>query len=151
VKKVVSILSFKITHRLAEKSVNCSEFSSTVEHITVTSIVHHECEMFEPGSHDWKLCLFMYCDGDINSGCVEEIEIPYVVTIGKKSDGLISGASQIGNYVTDDYRYEALGVNHAEETNTSTGTTENGNDEMRDVFNLIWERPLGDFFRTEKR
>jgi hypothetical protein len=129
--------------------INCNEFSSTVEHITITSIVHHECEQYEPGSHDWMVCLYQYCDGDINSGCVEEIELPYVATIGKRSDGLVSGATQIGNYVTEDYRYEALGVNHAEETNTSTGTTENGNDEMRSVFNLIWDRD--DFFHTEKR
>lgn len=42
--------------------------------------------------------------------------------------------------------YRARGVNHSEETNTTFGNTLNGNDEMGDIFNQIWDRT--DFFGT---
>ncbi|MEO0474249.1 MAG: hypothetical protein AAF206_31870, partial [Bacteroidota bacterium] len=44
--------------------------------------------------------------------------------------------------------YEARGVNHNDEVDTSNGNTANGNDEMRRIFDLIWDR--NDFFNTGK-
>ena len=41
--------------------------------------------------------------------------------------------------------YEARGVNHLQEINATSMQP----DEMEEVFNLIWNRGIGDFFRTE--
>ncbi|MEO6132528.1 MAG: hypothetical protein ABIQ02_11815 [Saprospiraceae bacterium] len=94
--------------------------------------------------------LTSWCDGNLGN-CVEEVTLESTIYTGKKSDGLLCGATQIGDGIDENHRYEAMGVNHAEETNSSTGTTLNGNDEMQRIFNLLWDRPLNDFFKTPKR
>jgi hypothetical protein len=84
--------------------------------------------------------------------CFQEIEEQRTVYVNEPSDGLIPESSQVMQGIPQNNIYEALGVNHSEETNTSAGTTLNGNDEMQDVFNLIWDRdPQSDFFRTPER
>ena len=88
------------------------------------------------GTPEWIACYEFYC-GDQGNGCAEIITVEYHIYTGQKSDGLLCGATQIGDDIATNYHYEALGVNHAEETNSSAGTTLNGNDEVREKFNLI--------------
>lgn len=81
--------------------------------------------------------------------CYETVTETRDVFVMEASDGLIPESSQLFNGRIDQYKAE--GVNHREELNSSAGQTESGNDEMEVEFNKIWDRPLGDFFRTEER
>ncbi len=132
--------------------INCNEFSSSINETTVLIDNYQEhCAGFMTGSPEWVACIYEWCDGDVGNGCMEEVTLTNYVFTGLKSDGLLCGSTQIGDNIAQGDRFEAMGVNHAEETNTSSGTTLNGNDEMQRIFNLIWDRPTGDFFRTSKR
>jgi hypothetical protein len=79
--------------------------------------------------------------------CYEIVDVTRDVFVKESSDGFIPTSSQIFNGSLRDY--EAQGVNHREELNTTAQQTLNGNDEMRDVFNLIWTDP--GFFETDTR
>jgi hypothetical protein len=131
--------------------IDCNEHSSTTNQTTLTVISYLICNQnFSTGSAGWQACVFEICDGDLST-CLHEVTYNYPIFTGKKSDGLLCGATQIGDGITEDYHYEAMGVNHSEETNTTTGTTLSGNDEMRRVFNLVWDRDPTDFFQTNIR
>jgi hypothetical protein len=79
--------------------------------------------------------------------CYEIVDVIRDVFVKESSDGFIPTSSQIFNGSTDEY--EAEGVNHREELNTTAQQTLNGNDPMRDVFDDIWTDP--GFFNTDPR
>jgi hypothetical protein len=79
--------------------------------------------------------------------CYEIIDETQDVFVRESSDGFIPTSSQIFNGSTDEY--EAQGVNHREELNTTAQQTLNGNDEMYDTFEAIWD-DIG-FFETDER
>ena len=79
--------------------------------------------------------------------CYELVDATRDVFVKESSDGFIPTSSQIFNGSTDEY--EAEGVNHREELNTTAQQTLNGNDEMEDTFNDIWN-DIG-FFNTDPR
>jgi len=116
----------------------------------MTVINYQICnDNFSTGSPEWVDCVFDMCAGDLST-CAEEVTFNYHIFTGQKFDGLLCGATQIGDGITSNFYYEAKRVNHSEETNTTTGTTLDGNDEMRNVFNLIWNRE-NDFYFTPIR
>lgn len=102
------------------------------------------------GTPEWIACYEFYC-GDQGNGCEETITAQYHIYTGQKSDGLLCGATQIRDDIGNGFHYEALGINHAGETNSRSGTTLNGNDEMKRVFNLVWNKDISDFFITPLR
>ena len=85
------------------------------------------------------------------SNCTTTSTQTYQVFVRRPSDGLFCDDTQIIDGIPQQNVYEARGVNHNEETNTTSGTTANGNDEMEDIFNLIWDRDPSDFFQTNTR
>lgn len=98
---------------------------------------------------EWERCLN---DCQLpGSNCTTTRTQTYRVFVRLPSDGFFCDEVQIIDGLTPSNVYEARGVNHREQTNTTNGTTANGNDEMEDIFNLIWDRPDGDFFQTNTR
>ena len=67
------------------------------------------------------------------------------------SDGVVCSNSQILNDIPQSNVYEAIGVNHSDELNTSSGSNPSSSDVMRTTFNLIWNRNSNDFFHTPTR
>lgn len=89
------------------------------------------------------------CQADPN--CPFNANFTQTVILGGASDGFIASGSQVMNGISPDNEYEARGVNHMEQVNTS-GSMPNNEDVMRVTFNRIFSnRGSGDFFTTPTR
>ena len=118
----------------------------TVYHtVTFTGNV---CNGFTTGTPQWINCLYSQCGGLIEN-CIQPITTTFVTFVNYSSDGLLCDQTQLIDGLPPENYYEARGVNHMEQTNTTNGTTEDGTDVMRDIFNLIWNRT--DEFATPTR
>jgi len=82
----------------------------------------------------------------IPGSCFGTAVISTPVFVRRPSDGLFCDDRQTINGASSMNIIDARGVNHSEETNTRFGQTENGNDEMDRIFNLIWNS--GDVFEV---
>lgn len=118
---------------------------------TVTPDLQY-CGGYYTGSPEWVECIYNYCFGDLSGPqCAPyDVTFSYTQIRDYPSDGLLCEYTQIVNGIPEGNKYEAMGVNHNEELNTGAGTTLNGNDEIRDIFNRIWNRP-SDIFTTNVR
>ncbi|MEO1263384.1 MAG: hypothetical protein AAFZ15_31530 [Bacteroidota bacterium] len=104
-----------------------------------TSAYWSFCSCFSTGSQDWIDCVDFHCPNGI-SNCLEEVSYTQTIIVNDKSDGLLCDQTQlIGGLASGDV-YEAKGVNHNEETNTTNGTTDDGSDVIGDTFRAIWDR-----------
>jgi hypothetical protein len=104
-----------------------------------TSAYWSFCSSFSTGSEEWQECVDFNCPNGI-ANCLEEVTYTQTVIVNDKSDGLLCDQTQLVGGLASGNIYEARGVNHSEETNTTNGTTDDGSDEMRKVFNSIWNR-----------
>lgn len=121
----------------------------TGERVTRTvSFTGNVCNGFTTGTPQWVNCLQNQCGGMIEN-CIQTISYSFSILVNNSSDGLLCDQTQLIDGLPDDNYYEARGVNHMEQTNTTNGTTADGRDVMRDIFNLIWSRT--DEFATPTR
>ena len=74
-------------------------------------------------------------------------EFTRYVTVNYPSDGLLPQYTQELQNIPAGNRYKVSGANHVEVRDMSEGTV----DETADQFILIFDRDIGDFFRTDKR
>lgn len=108
-----------------------------------------DCTCYGPtGTEPWIDCVMNLCGGSLN-GCYQTITTTISVTVNDKSDGLLCDQTQILDGLPAANIFEAKGVNHNEETNTTNGTTDDGSDVIGDTFREIWDR--SDIFRIEPR
>ncbi|MCI4668060.1 MAG: hypothetical protein MRZ79_07855 [Bacteroidia bacterium] len=121
--------------------INCHRF----ETISVTSDVHECDEYLESGDYlDWEYCMDA-CDYHPDD-CYSTVTTTEEIFVRRPSDGLFCDDRQTVNGLAPNNVLEARGVNHNEETNTTFLQTDQGNDEMERLFNLIWDRT--DIFGT---
>jgi len=104
-----------------------------------TSAYWSFCSCFFTGTAEWQNCVNAYCPNGI-SNCLQEVSYNQTVIVNDKSDGLLCDQTQLIGGLTGGDIYEARGVNHSEETNTTNGTTDDGSDVIGDTFRLIWNR-----------
>ena len=116
--------------------IRCEE-DRVYETFTVR-VIYEGCRWYETGSADWVTCINQNCGG--NAGCVIEVERQRSVTINDSSDGFVCQGTQVFDPFDEPNIYEAEGVNHSDETNTTRRQTRNGNDEMRRVLIEIFDR-----------
>ena len=75
------------------------------------------------------------------AGCTyERRELVRSVTVNTSSDGFVCEGTQLFDPFEEANIYEAEGVNHSDETNTTDRQTRRGNDEMAETFREIYNR-----------
>ena len=74
------------------------------------------------------------------TACTQQVTRTRTVTINGASDGFFCASTQIFDPFEPENIYEALGVNHSDESNTEFLQTFNDNDEMRRIINEIFDR-----------
>ncbi len=114
---------------------------------TSFTTTYNPCMQFTTGTTPWINCLNATCPGNW-AGCFYPTTYTTSVFVRRPSDGFVCDDSQILDGLPTGNVYEARGVNHSEETNTTHGNTLLGNDEMQDKLREIWTRPQSDFFYT---
>lgn len=95
-----------------------------------------------------QYCQSIYCP-NMPWDCWQQTTTTTTIMVNETTDGLFCEDAQIIDGTGSMFRYEARGVNHNEETNTTFQNTQFNNEEMRRIFNLIWDR--NDFFGTPTR
>ncbi|MGB4847718.1 MAG: hypothetical protein WBP41_07340 [Saprospiraceae bacterium] len=110
------------------------------QEVTVTQITGVDCDCFGyTASPAWLECLNELCNGNINE-CWHTVTYTTNIIVNNSSDGLFCDQTQLIDGLPPDNYYEAKGVNHSEETNTTHGTTDDGSDVVKITFGEIWER-----------
>lgn len=110
------------------------------------------CLAFNTASAEWLQCMERVCPNGLGgvAGCiVTNKKIAATTTINTSSDGFVCQGTQLFGPFNEANNYEAEGVNHSDETNTTSGQTLNGNDEMADVFREVFDR--SDEFGLQER
>lgn len=112
------------------------------------------CGSYMTGTPQWIQCFNQVCNGDINNCPTFTTTQSTTVVVRHKNDGIVCQNDMRLDGVCD-VLTPGRGVNHFEQRNTQNGTTENGNDEMDDLFTLIWNgnsiNPACGFFVTPER
>ncbi len=109
-----------------------------------TQVVNCNCFGYT-GSQPWIDCVMNMCGGSLN-GCWQTVTYTTSIAVNNSSDGLFCDQTQLINGLPSGNYYEAKGVNHMEETNTTNGTTNSGNDEVADKFRGIFGDRTDIFF-----
>lgn len=115
---------------------------------TETTYLADNCDHLMTGTAPWINCIQQWCNGDLLN-CTQTTTVNQIVNVNHPSDGLVCSYSQILNDIPQNNIYMAEGANHRDETDTRTGQNPSSTDVMQDIFNEIWDRQLGDFFRTD--
>jgi hypothetical protein len=131
--------------------------TQTINYTIPSAVPNSGCEVYyaayQATFFPWILSQFISCMQQCatNPGCYQTTNVTQTVTLGNASDGFIPAGSQVMDGLPQSNIYEAVGVNHREETNTSQSLP-NGQDIMRITFNDIFaNRDQGDFFLTPIR
>lgn len=129
-------------------------FQNTTTTITTQTYLAATCnQQFMTGTPAWQNCIIQQC-GSLNmSNCWQTTIQTFTTIVRDRSDGVVCEGSQqgLGGVCAT---LTANGVNHFEQRNTKNGTTKGGNDEMNDLFTLIWDGdvdPACSFFITPER
>ncbi|TAK36738.1 MAG: alpha/beta hydrolase [Saprospiraceae bacterium] len=118
--------------------IGCTGGFQDVTVTYTTQVVNCNCFGYT-GSQPWIDCVMNLCGGSLN-GCWQTVTYTTSIAVNNSSDGLFCDQTQLINGLPGGNYFEAKGVNHMEETNTTNGTTNNGNDEVGDKFRAIWNR-----------
>jgi hypothetical protein len=134
----------------------------TLTYTIADNPVQNYCNGYMFGTQQWWNCVSHQCgcvpyDYTCLTNCTSGTRTySETVMVNHPSDGLVCSYSQILDDIPQNNIYMAEGVNHRDETDTrdmqnQAGPNGQGADVMRDIFNDLWNRPLGDFFKTEPR
>lgn len=115
---------------------------------TTVTYTTNVCGCFTTGSTQWVDCLYEECDGLIQN-CYQVVSYSFSTPVNNSSDGLFCDQTQLIDGLPTGNYYEAKGVNHMEQTNTTNGTTDDGNDEVFDIFMQIFSERADVFFIPE--
>jgi hypothetical protein len=127
-------------------------FQNTTTTITTQTYLAASCNQnYQTGTPAWQNCIIQQC-GSLNmSNCWQTTTQTFTTIVRDRSDGVVCETSQgaLGGTLTT---IQTNGVNHFEERNTKfkSGILQS-NDEIRDAFLSIWNRPSGDFFHIPLR
>ncbi len=127
--------------------IECSSSQTFTQTFTYT---YFPCTDFITGTAEWLQCMEENgCLDDVGgggiAGCARQFTGVRRTTVNEASDGFFCATTQIFDPFDQNRTYEAEGVNHSDETNTTFMQTRNGNDEMQEELNNIFDR--GDEFR----
>jgi len=120
--------------------IDCESSSTFTQPYTVTVL---PCTNFMTGTAEWLQCMEENncLDAGGIAGCAYQVTGTRTVTVNAASDGFICVDSQIYDPFDNGRNYEAEGVNHSDEVNTTFMQTLNSNDEIYDTFEEIFDRP----------
>lgn len=117
-------------------AIDCESTTTYTQTFTTSSI---PCTNFSVGTDEWFQCMDEYiAAGD--SAPTGTTTRTIRVTVNAASDGFFCIDTQIYDPFDSNRNYEAEGVNHSDETNTTFMQTRNSNDEIREIFDEIFNR-----------